>query len=158
MQVVNSRCCGIDIHKKLVVACLLTVSEDGTLHKQIRSFTTMTGDLLKVLDWLETEGCTHLAMESTGVFWKPLYNLLEGHLEVWVVNAAHMKAVPGRKTDCKDAEWIATLLQHGLLKPSFIPPAPQRQLRELTRYRSALVADRAQLINRLQKVSLVVLG
>lgn len=152
MQVVYEKCCGVDIHKKLVVACLLVLDQTGKRHKQIRSFSTMTEELLELLDWLKAEGCTHLAMESTGVFWKPLYNLLEGQLEVWVVNAAHMKAVPGRKTDCKDAEWLAELLQHGLLKASFIPPAPQRHLRDLTRYRSALVADRAQLINRFQKL------
>src|SRR5438874_7927 len=106
MQVVYERCCGIDIHKKLVVACLLVRAQDGQLHKQIRSFTTMTNQLLELVDWLRAQDCTHVAMESTGVFWKPLYNLLEDQLEVWVVNAAHMKAVPGRKTDCKDAEWI----------------------------------------------------
>ena len=152
MQVVYQRCCGIDIHKKLVVACLLVVDPNGQLHKQIRSFSTMTAALLELVDWLKAEECQIVAMESTGVYWKPLYNLLEGELEVWVVNAAHMKAVPGRKTDVKDSEWLAELLQHGLLKASFIPPTPQRELRELTRYRSSLVADRAQLINRLQKV------
>ena len=152
MQVVYERCCGIDIHKKLVVACVWVIDKDAKRHKQVRSFSTMTAALLELVDWLKAEECQIVAMESTGVYWKPLYNLLEGELEVWVVNAAHMKAVPGRKTDAKDAEWIGELLQHGLLKPSFIPPAPQRELRELTRYRSSLVADRAQLINRLQKV------
>jgi transposase len=112
----------------------------------------MTSELLKLLDWLKDADCTHVALESTGVYWKPIFNLLESHVEVLLVNAQHIKAVPGRKTDIKDAEWIADLLQHGLLRPSFIPPAPQRGLRELTRYRASLVADRARLVNRLQKV------
>jgi transposase len=112
----------------------------------------MTSDLLKLLDWLLAAGCEHLAMESTGVYWKPIFNLFEGEMAMSVVNAQHIKAVPGRKTDVKDSEWLADLLQHGLLKPSFIPPTHQRELRELTRYRSCLVADRAQLINRLHKV------
>lgn len=152
MQVVYRSCCGIDVHKKMVVACLLTVNEAGELKKEIRTYSTMTVDLLKLLDWLLTHGCTHVAMESTGVYWKPLFNLMEGQLEVLVVNAHHLKAVPGRKTDVKDAQWIAELLQHGLVRASFIPPAPQREVRELTRYRSSLVEERARTINRLQKV------
>jgi transposase len=152
MQVVYQSCCGIDVHKKMVVACLLTVNEAGELKKDIRTYSTMTVDLLKLLDWLLTHGCTHVAMESTGVYWKPLFNLMEGQLEVLVVNAHHLKAVPGRKTDVKDAQWIAELLQHGLVRASFIPPAPQREVRELTRYRSSLVEERARTINRLQKV------
>lgn len=112
----------------------------------------MTRDLLMLLDWLRAAGCTHIALESTGVYWRPIFNILEGEMTVLLVNAAHIKAVPGRKTDIKDAEWIADLLQHGLLRPSFIPPAPQRELRELTRYRSSLVADCARIINRFQKV------
>lgn len=152
MQVVYKRCCGVDIHKKLIVACLWTINEKGERVKEVRSFTTMTNSLLDMLDWLKTARCEVVAVESTGVFWKPLYNLFEGVLPVLVVNAAHMKAVPGRKTDVKDAEWIGDLLQHGLLKASFIPPAPQRELRDLTRYRSSLVADRAQLINRMHKL------
>lgn len=112
----------------------------------------MTRDLLALMDWLRSAGCTHIAMESTGVFWKPIFNLLEAEMTVLLVNAHHIKAVPGRKTDVKDAEWIADLLQHGLLRPSFIAPAPQREVRELTRYRSSLVADRARVINRIHKV------
>src|SRR6266704_1592694 len=108
-------------------------------------------ELLEMLDWLEAAGCTHVAMESTGVYWKPLYNLFEGHLEVLVVNAQHMRNLPGRKTDVADATWIAGLLRHGLLKPSFIPDRPQRELRELTRCRSSLVQERAAVVNRLQK-------
>ena len=151
MELVYQRCCGIDIHKKVIVACLIIVMANGQRHKEIRSFRTVTSELLQLLDWLKAAGCTHVAMESTGVYWKPIYNLLEGHFELLVVNAQHIKAVPGRKTDVRDAEWIADLLQHGLLKGSFIPPAPQRELRELTRYRTNLVEERARAVNRLQK-------
>jgi transposase len=149
MHVLYERCCGLDVHKKSVVACLITPT-----HKQIRTFGTMTGDILKMADWLHSEGCTAVAMESTGVFWKPIYNLLEGceQFELLVVNAQHIKAVPGRKTDVKDSEWIADLLQHGLLRASFIPDVEQRDLRELTRYRTTLVRERADTINRLHKV------
>jgi transposase len=121
MDVVHVRCCGIDVHKRTVVACLLASNAGGALSKEVRTFGTMTQDLLCLADWLTTAGCTHVAMESTGVYWKPVYNLLEGSLEVVVVNARHIKAVPGRKTDVKDGEWIAELLRHGLLQPSFIP-------------------------------------
>jgi transposase len=151
MELVYHRCCGIDIHKKVIVACLIIMMADGQRHKEIRSFRTVTSELLHLLDWLKSANCTHVAMESTGVYWKPVYNLLEGHFELLVVNAQHIKAVPGRKTDVRDAEWIADLLQHGLLKGSFIPPAPQRELRELTRYRVSLVEERARTVNRLQK-------
>jgi len=152
MQVVYEHCCGLDVHKKTVVACLITLTAQGQRYKEIRTFGTMTRDLLTLLDWLRAAGCTHVAFESTGVYWRPIFNLLEGEMTVLLVNAHHIKTVPGRKTDVKDAEWIADLLQHGLLRPSFIPPAPQRELRELTRYRSSLVADRARIINRFQKV------
>ena len=151
MEVVYARCAGIDVHKKSVVACLLTPGAGNRPAKEVRTFGTMTTDLLALLDWLLERGCTHVAMESTGVLWKPLYNLLEGVLEVWVVNAQHIKQVPGRKTDVKDAEWIAELLRHGLLRPSFIPDRPQRELRELTRYRTTLRQERAAEVNRLQK-------
>jgi len=151
MDVLYERCCGIDVHKKMVVACLITPDATGTPTKQTRTYGTMTADLLELLDWLVDAGCTHVAMESTGVFWKPLYNLMEGTLEVLVVNAAHMKNVPGRKTDVKDAEWIADLLRLGLLRPSFIPDRPQRELRELTRYRTSLLQERSAEVNRLQK-------
>jgi transposase len=152
MDVIYTRCCGLDIHKKTVVACLMTSEERQPPVKTIRTFSTMTADLLALADWLHTAGCTHVAMESTGVYWRPIYNLLEGLFTLLVVNAQHMKAVPGRKTDVKDAEWIAELLRHGLLRGSFIPPKPQRQLRELTRHRTTLVQDRARVINRLQIV------
>jgi transposase len=151
MEVVYGRCCGLDIHKKLVVACLITPGEDGTPQKEIRSFSTMTDDLLALGDWLAGAGCTHVAMESTGVYWKPIYNLLESRFALLLVNAQHIKAVPGRKTDVRDCEWIADLLRHGLLRASFVPDQPQRDLRELTRYRASLVQERSREISRLQK-------
>jgi transposase len=152
MEVVYPRCCGLDVHKKMVVACLLVVGADGRLHKEIRTFSTMSADLLALADWLTAHGCTHVALESTGVYWKPIYNLLEGLFELLVVNAQHLKTVPGRKTDVRDAEWIADLLRHGLLKGSFIPATPQRELRDLTRHRTTQVQERARAVNRLQKV------
>ena len=148
MQVVHERCCGLDVHKKNVVACVLTAEGE-----QVRTFGTMTRDLLGLLDWLLEERVTCLAMESTGVYWKPVYNLLEGQgIELMVVNPAHMKAVPGRKTDVKDAQWIADLLRHGLLRASRIPERPQRELQEAIRYRRSLVEMRADEVRRLQKV------
>ena len=151
MEIVYERCAGLDVHKKSVVACLSIAQANGRRHKERWTFSTMTPDVVRMRDWLKAQGVTHVAMESTGVFWKPIYNLLEGHLEVLVVNAQHIKAVPGRKTDVKDAEWIADLLQHGLLRPSFIPPAWQRALRELTRSRASLIEERSRSIARLQK-------
>jgi transposase len=142
----------VDVHKKTMVACRIVPGADGRPHKDVRTFATMTEDLLALVDWVVSAGCTHVAMESTGSYWKPLYNLLEGVLAVLVVNAQHIKAVPGRKTDVRDCEWIADLLRHGLLTPSFIPDRPQRELRELTRYRSSLVAERSAEVNRVQKV------
>jgi transposase len=152
MEILYARCCGLDIHKRTVVACLFVPGAEGTPNKQIRTFGTMTNDLLALSEWLAAAECTQVAMESTGVFWKPIYNLLEGSFAVLVVNAQHVKAVPGRKTDVRDAEWIADLLRHGLLRASFIPDRPQRELRDLTRYRTTLVHDRANEVNRLQKV------
>lgn len=147
MQVLYRCCCGLDVHAKTVAACLL---KDG--EKQVRTFSTMTDDLLALSDWLTVEGCTHVAVESTGVYWKPIFNLLEGVLEVVLVNARHVKAVPGRKTDVRDCEWLADLLRHGLLKASFIPPPGIRELRELTRYRQTLVREQTALANRVQKL------
>jgi len=153
MQVVHPRCCGLDVHKKTVVACVLLTEHDGRVRKQVRTFSTMTVDLLALSDWLDTLGVTQIAMESTGVYWKPVFNLLEADgRTVVLVNAQHVKAVPGRKTDVQDSEWLADLLRHGLLKASFIPPAAIRELRELTRYRKTLVQERAQEANRLHKV------
>ena len=152
MDVVYPACAGLDVHKKTVVACVCTSTERGIPRKQTRTFSTMTADLLALSAWLTEAGVTHVAMESTGEFWKPLYQVLEGSFTVLVVNAQHIKAVPGRKTDVRDAEWIAELLRHGLLQGSFIPPQPQRDLRDLTRQRTNLVADRATVVQRLQKV------
>jgi len=151
IQVIHPRCCGLDVHKGEVQACLLLTTPGGTVRQEQRAFSTMTDDLLALLDWLMAAGCTHVAMESTGVYWKPIYNLLEGQVEVLVVNAQHIKAVPGRKTDVKDAAWIAGLLRHGLVRPSFVPDREQRELRELTRYRKSLVDERSAEVNRLQK-------
>lgn len=151
MDVIHKRCAGLDVHKKNVKACLSGVESDGQRQKETRTYLTMTQNLLELRDWLKDQGCTHIALEATGVYWKPIYNLLEGDFEILVVNAHHIKTVPGRKTDVKDAEWIADLLQHGLLRGSFIPSAPQRELRELTRYRTSLVEERAREVNRLQK-------
>ena len=141
MKVLHERCCGLDTHKKLIVACLLTPGVAGGPEKEVRSFGTMTNNLLKLADWLAGVGCTHVAMESTEVYWKRIYNILEGQFEVLVANAHHLKAVPGRKTDVKNAEWIAELLKHGLVRGSFMPSRPQRELRELTRYRISLVGE-----------------
>jgi transposase len=152
MQVTFERCAGLDVHKDSVVACRVHSQPNGKTEQQTRTFPTTTHALLGLLDWLQEFGCTHVAMESTGEYWKPVYNLLEGNLEVWLVNARPIKAVPGHKTDVKDAEWIADLLRHGLLRPSFVPPRPQRDLRDLTRQRANLVAERVDVINRLQKV------
>jgi transposase len=152
MQVLHQRCAGLDVHKKTVVACILITSPDGQVQKQIRTFSTMTVDLLALADWLETFAVTHIALESTGVYWHPVFNLLEENHTILLVNPQHIKAVPGRKTDAKDSEWLADLLRHGLLQASFIPPQPIREIRTLTRYRKTLVQERAQEINRLQKV------
>lgn len=152
MQVVYERCCGLDIHKKLIVACVLVRGAQGQRHKELRTFGTMMADLEAMREWLKAAGCTHVAMESTGVYWQPIYNVLEGHFELLLVNAQHIKAVPGRKTDLRDAEWLAELLQHGLVRASYVPSAWQRHLRELTRTRTRLMQERSRVINRLQKV------
>jgi transposase len=152
MQVVHRHCAGLDVHKKTVVACARIVQPDGTLTIEVKTFSTMTAGLLSLVDWLTARGITHVAMESTGEFWKPVFNLLEASFSVLVVNAQHIKHVPGRKTDVKDAEWLAELLAHGLLRPSFVPDAPQRALRDLTRQRTHLVQERATVVNRMQKV------
>jgi transposase len=152
MQVVYERCAAIDVHQKTAVTTVLITQSNGHVQKETRTFTTMTSDLLRLDDWLQEQGVTVVAMESTGVFWHPIFNMLEEGREIILVNAQHMKAVPGRKTDVKDSEWLADLLRHGLLQASFIPPKPTRELRELTRYRKTLVRERNQEVNRLQKV------
>jgi transposase len=144
---------GLDVHKKTVVACVRRLDGRGQVSKQVKTFGTMTRDLLELSDWLSRQAVTHVAMESTGVYWKPVFHLLEGRFtEILLVNAQHIKNVPGRKTDVKDCEWIAQLLQCGLLRGSFVPPAEIRQLRDLTRQRTQLVGDRARVANRIQKV------
>lgn len=148
MEVVYQRCCGIDVHKKMIVACF----RDGR-KKELREFGTLTSDLRELTNWLLEEKCEMIAMESTASYWKPLYNLFElSGLPAMVVNAQHMKSLPGRKTDMKDAEWISDLLQHGLLRASFIPDRDQRELREVSRYRKSLIEERSRELNRLQKM------
>jgi transposase len=151
MRVVYERCCGIDVHKATLVVCVIVPGPDGQPVKVTRTFGTMTGDLTALAQWLKEQGVTHVAMESTGVYWKPVYNLLEGGFEILVVNAEHIKKY-GDKTDVTDAEWIADLLQRGLLKGSFIPSAQQRAWRDLTRYRTTLTDERSREVNRVQKV------
>ena len=148
MKVVHEICCGIDVHAKMLVACLLLANGE----KEIRSFSTMTDDLLRLRDWLVAANCTHVAIESTGVYWKPVFNILEDALTVILINPEHAHALRGRKTDVKDAEWLADLLRHGLLRASFIPPPEIRELRELTRYRESLVREQSAVANRIQKL------
>jgi transposase len=161
MNVLYPRCAGLDVHKKTVVAITLPRSSGGTRivpgpdgqpQKEIATFGTTTHELLRLADWLAAAGITHVAMESTGVYWKPVWNLLESAFELLLVNAAHIKQVPGHQTDVKDSEWLADLLRHGLLRASFVPARGQRELRELIRYRSALVRERAAEVNRVEKV------
>ncbi|HKV38547.1 MAG TPA: IS110 family transposase [Blastocatellia bacterium] len=152
MQTLVECGCGLDVHQATVVACLLIVLKDGKVHRRMRTFGTTTRELVGLREWLLSEGCTHVAMESTGVYWKPVYAILEGALEIVVANAQHVKKVPGRKTDVKDAEWIADLLCHGLLRSSFVPPKPIRELRDLMRYRRKLVESQTAERNRLLKL------
>lgn len=151
MEIVYPACCGIDVHKRSVTACILTPGPGTAPTKAIRTFGTMTDDLLALGDWLAEADVTHVAMESTGVYWKPLWNLLEDGFTLLLVNAQHVKAVPGRKTDVGDAQWLAELLRHGLLRGSFVPDRAARELRELTRYRASLVRARSAEVNRLHK-------
>jgi len=151
MEVEHTHCAGLDVHKKTVVAAIIVPDGQGGMRKEVRTFATMTSDLLMLSDWLLSFGVTHVAMESTGEYWKPIHNILEENFNVLLVNARHIKQVPGRKTDVMDAEWIAELLRHGLLRGSFIPSVGQRELRELTRHRTNFVRERATLVNRIQK-------
>jgi len=148
MKIVYEVCCGVDVHAKMLVACLIRTNGE----KQIRTFSTMTDSLLSLRDWLQAANCTHVAIESTGVYWKRVFNILEDALKVILINPEHARALRGRKTDVKDSEWLADLLRHGLLKPSFIPPPEIRELRELTRYRESLVREQSAVANRIQKV------
>jgi transposase len=152
MDTLYPRCAGLDVHKGNVVACLRWPDPSGKPREAVRAFPTMTRDLLEMADWLAERGVTHVAMESTGVYWKPVFHILEGRFQVILVNAEHIKKVPGRKTDVKDCSWIAQLLQHGLLQASFVPPEPIRELRDLTRQRAQLTGERTAAANRLQKV------
>ena len=151
MEVLHPRCCGIDVHKESLVACL-RVQDGRRTRREVQSFGTTTAEILGLHAWLAEAECTHVAMESTGVYWQPVFNLLEGSVAVILANAHHIKAVPGRKTDVKDCEWLADLLAHGLIRPSFIPPVDIRQLRDLTRHRKSLIRDRVKAANRVHKL------
>jgi transposase len=151
MDIFRDCCAGFDVHKKTVVVCVRRALPGGEVEAQTRTFGTMTADLLELADWLKERGVRHAAMESTGVYWKPIWHILEASFDLVLVNAAHIKQAPGRKTDVKDAEWIAQLHQYGLLKVSFVPPVPIRDLRDLTRQRAQLVGDKASVINRIHK-------
>lgn len=151
MQLMYPRCAGLDVHKKTVSACVSIGESAPTRRRQVRMFGTFTRDLLALADWLKEQGVTHVAMEATGVYWRPVWAVLEGQFEQMLVNPQHIKAVPGRKTDTRDCEWIADLLQHGLLKGSFVPPTPIQDLRDLTRYRAELRQSQNRVANRIQK-------
>jgi transposase len=150
VDILHPCCAGLDVHKQKVVVCVRKL-QGGSVRQEVRTYRTETNALLEMADWLTDQGVTHAAMESTGVYWKPIWNLLEGLFELMLVNAEHIKAVPGRKTDVKDSQWIAELLQHGLLKPSFVPEKPLRQLRDLTRQRVQLIRQKVQVANRIHK-------
>ncbi len=153
MERVLERCCGLDVHKKTVAACIrIPGKKKGQREQEVRTFGTTTRELLELRDWLEANGVTHVAMESTGIYWKPIFYVLEGAFSCLLANAAHIAQVPGRKTDVKDCVWIAQLLEHGLLRGSFVPEAPIRDLRDVTRYRKGLVQERTRVSNRLHKV------
>jgi transposase len=152
MEVLYAVCCGLDVHQASVTACLRSPGDGPQRRQEVRTFGTTTRELLRLADWLTAAGCTHIAMESTGVYWRPVYNLLEGSVELFLVNAQHVKMVPGRKTDVRDSEWLAQLLELGLLRRSFVPPPAQRELRDVVRYRKRLIEDRAREANRVEKV------
>lgn len=152
METLFKCCAGLDVHQKNVWACVRRLENDGRISKEIKCFGTMTAELIELKDWLLKQGATHAAMESTGVLWKPIYNVLEEHMEVWLCNARHVSNVPGRKTDVKDCDWLAQLMQCGLLHPSFVPPRTVRDLRDLTRTRTCLEDDKTRVANRIHKV------
>lgn len=152
MERVIERCCGLDVHKKTVAACVRVPGPTGERAQHVRTFSTTAGELLALRDWLEAHRVTHVAMESTGIYWKPVFYVLEEAFTCLLANAAHIAQVPGRKTDVQDCVWIAQLLEHGLVRGSFVPPAPIRELRDLTRYRKALIQERTREANRLHKV------
>jgi transposase len=152
MDMVVERCCGLDVHKDTVVACVRTPGKGGRRDQETRTFGTMTADLLALRDWLCAMDVTLCGMESTGVYWKCVFYVLEDDIECWLLNARHLRNVPGKKTDVKDAEWICQLVEHGLVSPSFVPPKPIRELRDLTRYRKAQIEERGREAQRLDKV------
>ncbi len=152
MEVLYTSCCGLDVHQATVVACVRRAGKGRRRASTVRTFGATTAELLRLADWLTEQEVTHVAMESTGVLWKPVFNILEGTCEVILVNPQHFKAVPGRKTDVRDCEWLAQLLEHGLLRGSFIPPQPIRELRDLTRYRKVLIQQRVTEANRVRKL------
>lgn len=151
MDIIFPRVAGLDVHQKSIVVAVRLVSQHGKVEQEVRTFGTMTRDLLQMADWLATLGVTQVAMQATGVLWKPVWNILDGRFELLLVNPHELKQVPGRKSDVKDCQWIAQLLQHGLLRSSFVPPRPQRELRDLTRHRAQLQAERNRTINRIRK-------
>jgi transposase len=152
MEVTFPRCSGLDVHQRTVVACVMVTTGDDGLHKERQQFGTTTNELRALAAWLRSHGITHVAMESTGVYWKPVYNLLQDEFETWIVNARHLAQVPGRKTDERDADWICKLMRYGLVERSFIPDLWQRDLRDLTRYRTRLLQEKSSAVNRLQKL------
>src|SRR5262249_47461194 len=152
MEAIIERCCGLDVHQATVVACVMVGDAKGRARKEVRTFRTFTQELLLLRDWLQEQGVTHVGMESTGGYWKPVYAVLEDDFRMVVGNAQHIKNVPGRKTDVKDSEWIAQLVRHGLIRPSFVPPKPLRELRDLLCFRRKLIEDRTAQRNRLLKV------
>jgi transposase len=152
MERLIERVCGLDVHKQSVAACVRVPGPEGTREQHVRTFGTTGAELLALRDWLEARGVTHVAMESTGVYWKPVWYVLEEAVRCLLVNPAQVKQVPGRKTDVADCVWLAQLLEHGLLRGSFVPPAPIRELRDLTRYRKVLIQERTREANRLHKV------
>jgi transposase len=152
MQVVHEHCAGLDVHKKSIYACVIGLDKEGKKYREIRSFGAMTRELLGLADWLKQHAVTHVAMEATGVYWRPVWAVLEGQFELLLVNPHHVKAMPGRKTDAKDCEWLADLLQHGLVRGSFVPPTEIQDLRDLTRYRVELTQSQNRVSNRIQKV------
>ena len=152
MKRIVERCAGLDVHKASITACVRTPGEGGEPHQEIRKFSATTRGLLQLRDWLASFAVTLVGMEATGVYWKPVYYMLEDDFELWLLNARHLKNVPGRKTDVKDAEWICQLVEHGLVRPSFVPPKEIRELRNLTRYRKAQIEERTREVQRLEKV------
>jgi transposase len=152
MEVIYTHCCGLDVHKNSVVACVIVPGAAGQARKEIRSFGTTTGEIASLAEWLEANEVTHVVMESTGSYWKPIWNILESQFELVLANARDVRAMPGRKTDVKDAEWLGDLFRHGLIRSSFVPDREQRELRELTGYRTRLIEERSAEVNRLQKI------